>query len=42
MIKNGHHQESATTGRDAALTPGAAARSPEKRRRRIRVWCDGW
>lgn len=45
MIKNGHHQQhqgSAAAGKDAGMTPGAAACSPEKRRRRIRVWCDGW
>lgn len=44
MIKNGHHhyQMNAAAGKDAGTTPGAAACSPEKRRRRIRVWCDGW
>ncbi|KAM8723753.1 LOW QUALITY PROTEIN: ethanolamine-phosphate cytidylyltransferase-like [Acanthopagrus schlegelii] len=44
MIKNGHHHHqgnSAPAGKDAGTTPGAAACSPEKRRRRIRVWCDG-
>ncbi|KAF3846315.1 hypothetical protein F7725_003393, partial [Dissostichus mawsoni] len=43
MIKNGHHnhQVSTAAGKDAGTTPGAAACSPEKRRRRIRVWCDG-
>lgn len=44
MIKNGHHHHQVNTaaGKDAGATPGAAACSPEKRRRRIRVWCDGW
>lgn len=45
MIKNGHHhqhQGSTAAGTDAGMTPGAAAYSPEKRRRRVRVWCDGW
>lgn len=45
MIKNGHHhqhQGGTAAGKDAVMTPGAAACSPEKRRRRIRVWCDGW
>ncbi|TRY85504.1 hypothetical protein DNTS_016008, partial [Danionella cerebrum] len=32
MLKNGHHASSA---------PAAAACSPEKRRRTVRVWCDG-
>uniref|UniRef100_A0A3B3ZI71 ethanolamine-phosphate cytidylyltransferase n=1 Tax=Periophthalmus magnuspinnatus TaxID=409849 RepID=A0A3B3ZI71_9GOBI len=43
MIKNGHHQHpvSTATGKDAGTTPAAAACSPEKRRRKIRVWCDG-
>lgn len=46
MIKNGHHhnhhQVNTAAGKDAGTTPGATACSPEKRRRRIRVWCDGW
>lgn len=44
MIKNGHHHHQVNAGavKDAAATPGAAACSPEKRRRKIRVWCDGW
>nr|XP_020476610.1 ethanolamine-phosphate cytidylyltransferase-like isoform X2 [Monopterus albus] len=46
MIKNGHHNHHQAnnvpaTGKDAGTTPGAIACSPEKRRRRIRVWCDG-
>ncbi|KAM6957504.1 ethanolamine-phosphate cytidylyltransferase-like [Aplochiton taeniatus] len=47
MIKNGHHQintpvgKDAPTGKDAGTNPGATACSPEKRRRSIRVWCDG-
>ncbi|KAK6312347.1 hypothetical protein J4Q44_G00180110 [Coregonus suidteri] len=40
MIKNGHHQMN-TTGKDAGTNLGATACSPEKRRRTIRVWCDG-
>ncbi|XP_062303779.1 ethanolamine-phosphate cytidylyltransferase-like isoform X2 [Osmerus eperlanus] len=40
MIKNGHHQTN-TSGKDAGTTLGATACSPEKRRRIIRVWCDG-
>lgn len=44
MIKNGHHhyQMNPAAGKDAGTSPGAAACSPEKRRRRIRLWCDGW
>lgn len=34
MMKNGHHVISAPSA--------AAACSPEKRRRTVRVWCDGW
>uniref|UniRef100_A0A3P9LFR1 ethanolamine-phosphate cytidylyltransferase n=1 Tax=Oryzias latipes TaxID=8090 RepID=A0A3P9LFR1_ORYLA len=43
MIKNGHHHHQVNAGavKDAAATPGAAVCSPEKRRRKIRVWCDG-
>ncbi|XP_061741373.1 ethanolamine-phosphate cytidylyltransferase-like isoform X1 [Nerophis ophidion] len=48
MIKNGHHnhlrhphQVITLAGKDAGSTPGATACSPEKRRRRVRVWCDG-
>eukprot|EP00063_Salmo_salar_P075005 XP_014049840.1 PREDICTED: uncharacterized protein LOC106601928 [Salmo salar] len=40
MIKNGHHPMN-TTGKDAGTNLGATACSPEKRRRTIRVWCDG-
>ncbi|XP_046895097.1 ethanolamine-phosphate cytidylyltransferase isoform X2 [Hypomesus transpacificus] len=40
MIKNGHHQTN-TPGKDAGTILGATACSPEKRRRIIRVWCDG-
>ncbi|XP_063075909.1 ethanolamine-phosphate cytidylyltransferase [Engraulis encrasicolus] len=40
MIKNGHHQTS-IPGKDAGAGSGATACSPEKRRRTIRVWCDG-
>ncbi|KAL2100660.1 hypothetical protein ACEWY4_002421 [Coilia grayii] len=40
MIKNGHHQNN-IPGKDAGANPGATACSPEKRRRIIRVWCDG-
>ncbi|XP_074512711.1 ethanolamine-phosphate cytidylyltransferase-like isoform X2 [Sebastes fasciatus] len=48
MIKNGHHHHQVNTNtaagglKDAAGTsPGSAACSPDRRRRRIRVWCDG-
>ncbi|XP_047427600.1 ethanolamine-phosphate cytidylyltransferase-like isoform X2 [Mugil cephalus] len=41
MFKNGNHHGNTAAGKDAGTTPGAAARSPEKKRRRIRVWCDG-
>ncbi|PWA17671.1 hypothetical protein CCH79_00008392 [Gambusia affinis] len=46
MIKNGHHhhhlhQVSAAAGKDAGMTLAAETCSPEKRRRKIRVWCDG-
>uniref|UniRef100_H2LUY8 ethanolamine-phosphate cytidylyltransferase n=1 Tax=Oryzias latipes TaxID=8090 RepID=H2LUY8_ORYLA len=43
MIKNGHHHHQVNAGavKDTAATPGAAGCSPEKRRRKIRVWCDG-
>uniref|UniRef100_A0A4W5PGX7 ethanolamine-phosphate cytidylyltransferase n=1 Tax=Hucho hucho TaxID=62062 RepID=A0A4W5PGX7_9TELE len=40
MIKNGHHPMN-TTGKDAGTNLVATACSPEKRRRTIRVWCDG-
>jgi len=41
MIKNGHHA-SDEEGLGAAVKPGDAACSPEKRKRVVRVWCDGW
>ncbi|TNN72683.1 Ethanolamine-phosphate cytidylyltransferase [Liparis tanakae] len=43
MIENGHHHHQVNTaaGKDAGAILGAATCSPEKRRRRIRVWCDG-
>uniref|UniRef100_A0A4W4DT63 ethanolamine-phosphate cytidylyltransferase n=1 Tax=Electrophorus electricus TaxID=8005 RepID=A0A4W4DT63_ELEEL len=40
MIKNGHHQAS-KPGEGTEAKPFAIACSPEKRRRIIRVWCDG-
>ncbi|XP_030645692.1 ethanolamine-phosphate cytidylyltransferase isoform X4 [Chanos chanos] len=40
MIKNGHHQTQ-KPGKDAEANPVATACSPEKRRRIVRVWCDG-
>uniref|UniRef100_A0AAY4EG51 ethanolamine-phosphate cytidylyltransferase n=1 Tax=Denticeps clupeoides TaxID=299321 RepID=A0AAY4EG51_9TELE len=40
MIKNGHHAVSEPS-REACANPGAAACSPEKRKRVVRVWCDG-
>ncbi|XP_056263965.1 ethanolamine-phosphate cytidylyltransferase-like isoform X1 [Pseudoliparis swirei] len=43
MIENGHHHHQVNTaaGKDAGAIPDAATCSPEKRRRIIRVWCDG-
>lgn len=40
MIKNGHFSEQ----RDEAgrSKPGASGCNPEKRKRVVRVWCDGW
>uniref|UniRef100_A0A3B1JLJ5 ethanolamine-phosphate cytidylyltransferase n=1 Tax=Astyanax mexicanus TaxID=7994 RepID=A0A3B1JLJ5_ASTMX len=40
MMKNGHHQ-AGKPGEDAEASPVAVACSPEKRRRIVRVWCDG-
>ncbi|XP_076843178.1 ethanolamine-phosphate cytidylyltransferase-like [Brachyhypopomus gauderio] len=40
MIKNGHHQAS-ELGQPAEANPVGTACSPEKRRRSVRVWCDG-
>ncbi|XP_060748103.1 ethanolamine-phosphate cytidylyltransferase-like [Tachysurus vachellii] len=40
MMKNGHHQ-AVTAGDEAESKPAAVACSPEKRRRVVRVWCDG-
>ncbi|KAL4658163.1 ethanolamine-phosphate cytidylyltransferase [Arapaima gigas] len=40
MIRNGHHAMN-QQGKETGANPGAAACSPEKRRRTIRVWCDG-
>ncbi|KAM6972527.1 LOW QUALITY PROTEIN: ethanolamine-phosphate cytidylyltransferase-like [Aplochiton taeniatus] len=40
MIKNGHHGTN-ETGRETSAKPGDCACSPEKRKRSVRVWCDG-
>lgn len=41
MIKNGHHTTS-EPGKDAEPDRDGIGRSPEKRKRTVRVWCDGW
>ncbi|XP_047006432.2 ethanolamine-phosphate cytidylyltransferase [Ictalurus punctatus] len=40
MMKNGHYQV-IKAGEEAEENPVAVACSPEKRRRMVRVWCDG-
>ncbi|XP_048847168.1 ethanolamine-phosphate cytidylyltransferase-like isoform X3 [Brienomyrus brachyistius] len=40
MIKNGHHTAN-QQGKEAGAAPASTTCSPEKRRRTIRVWCDG-
>ncbi|MBN3313524.1 PCY2 cytidylyltransferase, partial [Atractosteus spatula] len=40
MIKNGHHATK-ESGNDVGARPGGTAGSPEKRKRVVRVWCDG-
>ena len=41
MIKNGHHTSS-EQGIESGAKQGDLACSPEKRKRSVRVWCDGW
>lgn len=42
MIKNGHHAEEEQREEDSVCgTPGGSACSPEKRKRVVRLWCDG-
>ncbi|KAJ0033267.1 hypothetical protein NQD34_000374 [Periophthalmus magnuspinnatus] len=42
MIKNGHHATDDDQMRDAGCCkPGGAVCSPEKRKRLVRLWCDG-
>ncbi|XP_006635464.1 ethanolamine-phosphate cytidylyltransferase [Lepisosteus oculatus] len=40
MIKNGHHATK-ESGNEVGAGPGGTAGSPEKRKRVVRVWCDG-
>ncbi|XP_071381235.1 ethanolamine-phosphate cytidylyltransferase isoform X1 [Centroberyx affinis] len=40
MIKNGHHAAN-DQGSEAGAKPGDSACSPEKRKRVVRLWCDG-
>uniref|UniRef100_UPI003AAB4C94 ethanolamine-phosphate cytidylyltransferase isoform X3 n=1 Tax=Centroberyx gerrardi TaxID=166262 RepID=UPI003AAB4C94 len=40
MIKNGHHAAN-DQGSEAGAKPGNSACSPEKRKRVVRLWCDG-
>lgn len=39
-MKNGHHHQAVRA--EAEGSPAAVSCSPEKRRRVVRVWCDGW
>uniref|UniRef100_A0AAQ6A4S4 ethanolamine-phosphate cytidylyltransferase n=1 Tax=Amphiprion ocellaris TaxID=80972 RepID=A0AAQ6A4S4_AMPOC len=42
MIKNGHHATGSDQRDEAGSSkPGASACSPEKRKRVVRLWCDG-
>ncbi|KAF3844036.1 hypothetical protein F7725_016084 [Dissostichus mawsoni] len=42
MIKNGHHAAEEQREEDSVCgTPGGSACSPEKRKRVVRLWCDG-
>ncbi|PWA16964.1 hypothetical protein CCH79_00012697 [Gambusia affinis] len=41
MIKNGHHDTKDQSGEAGCSKPGASACSPEKRKRVVRLWCDG-
>uniref|UniRef100_A0A3Q3B8C1 ethanolamine-phosphate cytidylyltransferase n=1 Tax=Kryptolebias marmoratus TaxID=37003 RepID=A0A3Q3B8C1_KRYMA len=41
MIKNGHHAASAQGEEAGRSQPGEPACSPEKRKRVVRLWCDG-
>jgi len=44
MIKNGHHATSEQRGdvAESQQPRGASGCSPEKRKRVVRLWCDGW
>lgn len=42
MIKNGHHATDDQQGEAGCCKPGTSAHSPEKRKRVVRLWCDGW
>lgn len=41
MIKNGHHVTKDQSEEAGCSKPGASACSPEKRKRVVRLWCDG-
>ncbi|KAI3352879.1 hypothetical protein L3Q82_019456 [Scortum barcoo] len=41
MIKNGHHADSDQRDDAGCSKPAASACSPEKRKRVVRLWCDG-
>lgn len=42
MIRNGHHTTGDAGGEVVWSEPGGSVRSPEKRKRVVRLWCDGW
>lgn len=42
MIRNGHHATSEPREEADCTKPGSSACSPEKRKRVVRLWCDGW
>uniref|UniRef100_G3Q5K4 ethanolamine-phosphate cytidylyltransferase n=1 Tax=Gasterosteus aculeatus aculeatus TaxID=481459 RepID=G3Q5K4_GASAC len=41
MIRNGHHTTGDAGGEVVWSEPGGSVRSPEKRKRVVRLWCDG-
>ncbi|XP_008408685.1 ethanolamine-phosphate cytidylyltransferase isoform X2 [Poecilia reticulata] len=41
MIKNGHYANEDQSGEAGCSLPGTSACSPEKRKRVVRLWCDG-
>ena len=43
MIKNGHHAANVSeTERETVGNPAVNVSGPEKRKRIVQVWCDGW